>query len=61
MVVEENCQPGAMDKPLARSSYVVEEVQHTYRKVLNLRPMRDGGIMSASKCVFRTNLTTDSD
>ena len=37
-----------MDKPLARR-YVAEEGHHTYRKMLNLRPMRDGGIMSASK------------
>jgi hypothetical protein len=33
--------------------YVAEEGHHTYRKMLNLRPMRDGGIMSASKFTSR--------
>jgi hypothetical protein len=32
---------------------VAEEVHHMYRKVLNLRPMRDGGIVSASKFTSR--------
>jgi hypothetical protein len=41
-----------MDKPHARR-YVAEERHHTYRKMLNLRPMRDGGIMSASKFTSR--------
>jgi hypothetical protein len=33
--------------------YVTEEMHHTYRKILNLRPMRDGGFMSASKFASR--------
>jgi hypothetical protein len=34
--------------------YVAEEGHRTYRKMLNLRPMRDGGIMSACKFTSRT-------
>jgi hypothetical protein len=41
-----------MDKPLARR-YVAEEAHHAYRKILNLRPMRDGGNMSANKLTSR--------
>jgi hypothetical protein len=36
--------------------YVAEEGHHTSRKMLNLRPMRDGGIMSASKFTSRIHL-----
>jgi len=33
--------------------YVAEEERHAYRKILNLRPMRGGGIMSAGKFTSR--------
>jgi hypothetical protein len=33
--------------------YVAEEGHHAYRNRLNLRPMRDGGIMSAGKFTSR--------
>lgn len=56
MVVEEIASPRAMDaaaRTHAARRYVAEERHHTYRKMLNLRPMRDGGIMSASKFTSR--------
>jgi hypothetical protein len=38
----------------SRNPMVVgEEMHHMYRKMLNLGPMRDGGIMSASKFTAR--------
>jgi hypothetical protein len=46
MVVEEDCL-ATCDGQAARTQH------HTYRKMLNLRPMRDGGIMSASKFTSR--------
>jgi hypothetical protein len=36
------------DRTVTARRYVAEEERHAYRKILNLRPMRDGGIMSAS-------------
>lgn len=35
--------------------YVEDEGHHTYRKMLNLRSMRDGRIVSASKFTSRTH------
>jgi hypothetical protein len=53
MVVEEACL-AACDGQAARTHAATSRKKHhTYRKVLNLRPMRDGGTMSASKFTSR--------
>ncbi len=50
MVVEEHClvQVRWTNRSRARR-YGAEEGHHAYRKILNLRPKRDGGIVSASQ------------
>jgi hypothetical protein len=44
MVVEEDCLVACDGQDARTHRYVAEEGHHTYRKMLNLRPMRDGGI-----------------
>ena len=53
MVVEEDCRHVRWTSRSHARGYLAEEGHHTYRKMLNLRPMRDGGIMSASKFTSR--------
>lgn len=45
-----------MDKPLAARRYVAEEGPHAYREMLNLRPMRDSGIMTKFAARIRHDL-----
>jgi hypothetical protein len=45
MVVAENCLATCDGHTGRTHRYVVGEGHHTYRKELNLRPMRDGGII----------------
>jgi hypothetical protein len=42
-----------MDKPLARAAVCRGKGHHTYRKMLNSLPMRDGGTVSDSKFTSR--------
>ena len=53
MVVEELPRHVRWTSRLHARRYVADKEQHTYRKKLNLLPMRGGGIMSASKFTSR--------
>ena len=57
MVVEQDCLV-TCDGQTARTQAATssEEMHHIRRKMLNLRAMRNGGIMSASKFTSRIHL-----
>ena len=53
MVVEEHCLARCDGQAARTHAATSRRRHHAYRMILNLRPMRDGGIMSASKFTSR--------